>query len=517
MDNFYCDILDQVGVFSSFITSLILFFKTTGSQRHANRLLAVVIFTWGWFVLIYLMVVWGALKNYPHLFRIGSPLYYLIAPCSYMYVRSILFDESRFRKWDWLHFLPTALHFIELTPFYLADPETKRRAVEAVTSNITLTAYRGSGLIPALWHFQLRALQGIIYLFFQWKLLSRFFNSSPARALRQFPSMKGWLISFSCLISLLCLGTIWQAVVLLTVKEPPVALHAPNSPAIIFMSLSFVWLSCYLLFKPDILYGIIRVSPVALNYPPMAMAPLGKTSTSIGIHAFGKTPASVKPSTSMETPISAKPHTYLETPASVKPPTSMETPISAKPHTYLETPTSAGSHASTEIRTSAPLHASTEMHALVEPYASGEIPVTPPPSAKTPKPPIDEYLLQEYARQIGDTIQKEGLFKRKGLTLAGLAEELSIPTHHLSYMLRHFYRQQFNDFINQYRVNYVKEIMRTEVWMKMTLEAHATDAGFSSRSTFFAVFKKQAGLTPTEYARQSEMAPLVTPDANDTP
>jgi AraC-like DNA-binding protein len=411
MDNFYCNILDQIGVFASFITSLILFFKTTGSQRHANRLLAVVIFSWGWYALIYLMVIWGILKDHPHFFRIGSPLYYLIAPCAYMYVRSILFDETRFRKWDWLNFLPAVLNLIELIPFYLEDTESKRKAVEAVGSNVASIAYMGSGLIPALWHFHLRALLGIIYLFPQWQLLARFFKSSRAQAFRQFPSMKGWLVSFTCLISLLCIGLVWQSLILLIKGRSALALHAPNQPAIIFISLSFVWLSCYLLFKPDILYGIIRVDPADRVFPVIQRLP---------------------------------------------------------------------------------------------------VPEAPP--VKPPKPPVDEYRLQDYANQIGDAITKEALFKKKGLTLAALAQELSIPAHHLSYMLRHFYQQQFNDFINQYRVNYIKEIMCTEVWIKMTLDAHATDAGFSSRSTFFAVFKKQTGLTPTEYARQLNIDSPAFPD-----
>jgi AraC-like DNA-binding protein len=440
MNNFYCDILDQAGVFCSFITSLILFFKTTGSQRHANRLLSVVIFAWGWYGLLYLMAVWGILKDYPHIFRIGSPLYYLIPPCSYIYVRSILYDEGRFRKRDWLHFLPAALHFIELIPFYLSDTETKRRVVEAISTNITSGAFMGSGLIPAFWHFELRALQGIIYLFFQWALLIRFFRSSRSQAFRQFPSVKGWLISFSSLISLLYLGLTWQSIVLLVVKGSKAAIHVANNPSIVFMSLSFVWLSCYLLFKPDILYGVIRVS----REDPIP----GTTATDAPSVPI---PASAQ--------AAAAPPAVAQSLAPLPPPPS---------------------------------------------------PPPPPPPAKAPKQLVDKYMLQDYARQIGNRIQENGLFKKKGLTLAVLAEELSVPNHHLSYVLRHSYNQQFNEFINQYRVNYIKEKIDTENdWKKMTLEALAEEAGFSSRSTFFAVFKKQTGLTPSEYAGQLTKGPPV--------
>lgn len=409
MNNFYSEVLDQAGVFSSFITASILFFKTTGSQRHANRLLGLVVFALGWYALLYLLGIDGILRNYPHLFRVGSPLYYLVPPCAYIYVRSVLFDETRFRKWDWLNLLPAVLHLIDLLPFYLQDTETKRRVVEAISTHIVSGAFMGSGLIPASWHFVGRGLQGLIYLCFQWSLLFRFFRGAPSRT-----AIKGWLFSFSTLLTLLYLGIAYQSVMLLLLNRPALEIRATSDPSITVMSLCFVALSGYLLFKPEILYGIIRLQPMA----PVAIV-------------------------------------------------------------------------------------------LEE-----EVQITP--SAKAPKRPIDDDILHEYAERIGNTIQDRQLFKKKGLTLAILAQDLGIPAHHLSYMLRHFFKQQFNDFINRYRVAYIKDRMQEKAWIKMTLEAHATEAGFSSRSTFFTAFKRLTGVTPSEYARVLHQSSLESvPDAED--
>ena len=80
-----------------------------------------------------------------------------------------------------------------------------------------------------------------------------------------------------------------------------------------------------------------------------------------------------------------------------------------------------------------------------------------------------------------------------------------MSVHHLSYVLNTYYKQRFNDFINQYRVNYVLGLLKEMDWKNMKLEALGAEAGFSSRTTFFVTFKKVTGLTPAEYARQAGM------------
>jgi AraC-like DNA-binding protein len=120
-----------------------------------------------------------------------------------------------------------------------------------------------------------------------------------------------------------------------------------------------------------------------------------------------------------------------------------------------------------------------------------------------PKILFDDVRLQEYIAQVSTHISLHQTFKTKGLTLADLAVELSLPQHQLSYILKNGFRQQYNEFINQYRVNYIKNILSNGGnWEKMKLEAIGSDAGFSSRSTFFAAFKKHTGQTPAEFVKQ---------------
>ena len=50
-------------------------------------------------------------KPFPDLFTITKPFIFLVAPSAFLYVRSVLFSESGFKKYDWLHFLPFVLYF----------------------------------------------------------------------------------------------------------------------------------------------------------------------------------------------------------------------------------------------------------------------------------------------------------------------------------------------------------------------------------------------------------------------
>ncbi|OXG09202.1 helix-turn-helix protein [Flavobacterium araucananum] len=50
-------------------------------------------------------------KDFPDLFMITKSFIFLVAPSAFLYVRSILFSNRIFRKYDWLHFLPFMIYF----------------------------------------------------------------------------------------------------------------------------------------------------------------------------------------------------------------------------------------------------------------------------------------------------------------------------------------------------------------------------------------------------------------------
>jgi AraC-like DNA-binding protein len=50
-------------------------------------------------------------KSFPDLFMITKSFIFLVAPCAFLYVRSMLFPDSAFKNYEWLHFLPFLIYF----------------------------------------------------------------------------------------------------------------------------------------------------------------------------------------------------------------------------------------------------------------------------------------------------------------------------------------------------------------------------------------------------------------------
>ena len=93
------------------------------------------------------------------------------------------------------------------------------------------------------------------------------------------------------------------------------------------------------------------------------------------------------------------------------------------------------------------------------------------------------------------------LFRDPNLTLNGLAGRLGISSHNLSEIMNTRIKMNFFDFVNSYRVEQVKKDLNNPQKDNLTLVAIAFDAGFNSKSSFNAIFKKHTGKTPSEFRK----------------
>ncbi|QMU28632.1 helix-turn-helix domain-containing protein [Adhaeribacter radiodurans] len=108
---------------------------------------------------------------------------------------------------------------------------------------------------------------------------------------------------------------------------------------------------------------------------------------------------------------------------------------------------------------------------------------------------------QKYLNRLLDYMEEEKPYRQSNITIQDLAALLQIPKHHLSQIINNKLDKNFYDFINQYRVAEAQLLLVDPKFKHLTNLAIAEEAGFNSKATFNAVFKKQTGQTPSEYVR----------------
>ncbi|GAB1263497.1 hypothetical protein NBRC116492_03060 [Aurantivibrio infirmus] len=86
------------------------------------------------------------------------------------------------------------------------------------------------------------------------------------------------------------------------------------------------------------------------------------------------------------------------------------------------------------------------------------------------------------------------------LTVARLAERLDIPQYRLRKLINEeFAYRNFNDLLNQYRVEEFCRKSKLPENEKLPVTSLALDSGFRSLTTFNDVFKRIMGMTPGQY------------------
>ena len=108
-----------------------------------------------------------------------------------------------------------------------------------------------------------------------------------------------------------------------------------------------------------------------------------------------------------------------------------------------------------------------------------------------------------YLAKITAYVEREKPYQSSELTLAELAENVKIPAHYVSQIINEKLGVNFLDFINGYRMTAAKKMLVDSEWSHYTIISIAYEAGFNSKSTFYSVFKKHTGMTPSAYRKQS--------------
>ena len=108
-------------------------------------------------------------------------------------------------------------------------------------------------------------------------------------------------------------------------------------------------------------------------------------------------------------------------------------------------------------------------------------------------------MLTEWKPKIEAFIKNEKAYEDPELSLTQVAKQLRTNPTIISKVINQGFQLNFNDFVNNYRIEAVKEKLKTGEQKTQTLLGIAYDCGFNSKATFNRAFKKATGKSPKEW------------------
>lgn len=104
-----------------------------------------------------------------------------------------------------------------------------------------------------------------------------------------------------------------------------------------------------------------------------------------------------------------------------------------------------------------------------------------------------------YFQKLELLCKDEHIYTDSTLNREKVAEKLGISAGYVSQIVNTITGDNFAHYINQYRVEAVKEMISDPEYDNYNLLTMGLEAGFTSKTTFFKAFKKVTGQTPNEY------------------
>jgi AraC-like DNA-binding protein len=138
-------------------------------------------------------------------------------------------------------------------------------------------------------------------------------------------------------------------------------------------------------------------------------------------------------------------------------------------------------------------------------YGLPAVPIKPVERRKAAYPTApDEGLSKQLAKIMKDTRP----FLQPDYSLGDLAGAVGVPPYKLSAHINQASGNNFNDYLNRWRINYCIELAEANKLENLNLLGIAKKCGFRNRNTFSTAFKRVTGKTPSEYFRAARLENL---------
>lgn len=369
----------------------------------------------------------------------ASFLYYLIAPAYYLYVRRVVKDEQDFELKDMYHLIIPFAAFILLLYYYFAG--------FIQTGSWSLPVFRTRFKDPVPFPLYLQMGQHaiiitsvtVVYIAMSWRLRFKYLKKEPQEH-TQTKIVRNWLDLF-LIISTLLTVILLIAVIVNWISDK--MLFNLDIPRLNFIrSLVLIFFFTRVIIKRDLLFGL---PSIRTKLPDIESLGIKNQNTSI----------------------------------------TTNTNTVAIEHQALETP-KRDDHAKDSTVYIDDLG-----------WVKKEEPESPAEGGLN----IEQDKVNFYIEQINKLMESKP-YLNPDFDMKYISTQLQIPHYHVEYLFRYYNKYNFNEYRNLLRVRHVLKDLESGMHESQTIESIGALAGFSSRSSFFRVFKSFTGKTPKQFIEE---------------
>jgi AraC-like DNA-binding protein len=220
----------------------------TRQNFPANRMMSVFLFCLANISLMLLLFSSKWILFVPHFYRTGNFFIYLLYPAAYLYVRKVLNQEG-WKKTDILHLIPAFLYLADYAPFFSMTAAEKLSQLELDYAGNSVYTFENSWFLPHNFHFTFRSLLALIYVFFISRLWwMRSYDQQNRQFKMENTALMQWIGTLTFLLFVATIPSI-----LIFLFGIPLDLTKTSNG---FAYLTTTSYALFLLFKPEIIYGI---------------------------------------------------------------------------------------------------------------------------------------------------------------------------------------------------------------------------------------------------------------------
>lgn len=114
----------------------------------------------------------------------------------------------------------------------------------------------------------------------------------------------------------------------------------------------------------------------------------------------------------------------------------------------------------------------------------------------------EDSIVYKQALSLKNYMSGQEPYLNPDLTIKDVALALKMEVRDLSLLINRHLNRNFYEFVSDYRIEKAKEILKNTSSEKLTILEVLYQVGFNSKSSFNTSFKKNTGLTPTEYRKK---------------